>query len=439
MTKKHLTLDERMNIHYGLMNNYSFKKIALLVDKNCTTISREVRSHIYIEKKGVYGRGFNDCKRRKNCKECYEDCKEARCKKEFCSYCKNFCMTSRCPSYVKEVCPKLKRSPYVCNGCSKKMQCQLEKHFYSAELAYKQYRDQLTSARNGIAITEEEVLILNECLQEGFKKGQSIYHIIQTVGEEVIGFSPKTIYKYIQEGVFKGIGNIDLPRKVRYRPRVKKEDRIVKKDKNCREGRTYEDFKAFKEGHPDVPVVEMDSVLGKKGINEKVLLTIHFTNCKLMLAFIRDRNTAASVVETFDSFKEKLTTEEFSKLFPVLLTDNGSEFSDPLPIELNKATGEIATRIFYCDARQSQQKGACENNHEFIRRISPKGRSMNPFTQEDIDLMMSHINSYKREELGGKSPYEVFSFLYGTNILDKLNIRGIDPKEVTLKPELLKK
>ncbi len=157
------------------------------------------------------------------------------------------------------------------------------------------------------------------------------------------------------------------------------------------------------------------------------------------MCFIRDRNTSSSVIGIFDQLKLKLGREDFSRIFPVLLTDNGSEFSDPLPIEADKATGEICTRIFYCDLNMSQQKGACENNHEFIRRIIPKGRSLNPYTQEDIDLMMSHINSYLRAELGGKSPYDMFEFLYGRNILDKLNIRRIDPTEVILRPELLAK
>ena len=100
-------------------------------------------------------------------------------------------------------------------------------------------------------------------------------------------------------------------------------------------------------------------------------------------------------------------------------------------------SGEILGQIFYCDPGQSQQKGACENNHELIRRVIPKGKSMNPYTQEKVDLMMSHINSYLRAELGGRSPYDVFAFMYGTDILDKLNIRRIEPSEVVLKPSLL--
>ena len=172
-------------------------------------------------------------------------------------------------------------------------------------------------------------------------------------------------------------------------------------------------------------------------MDEKCLLTIHFTNCKLMLAFLRDRNSVASVVEVFARLRELFGNETYSRLFPVLLTDNGSEFSDPSTIEMDSSSGEILSQVFYCESRQSQQKGACENNHEFIRRVIPKGKSMNAYNQDKIDLLMSHINSYLGAELGGRSPYDVFTFMYGPNILDKLNIRRIEPSDVKLKPSLL--
>ena len=320
----------------------------------------------------------------------------------------SFCMTSLCGSYVKERCPKLKKPPYVCNGCSGRPNCNLEKHVYRPQKAQAEYEHTLRQCRSGFVI-----------------------------GEEVVGYSAKTIYTYIDAGVFEGIGNLDLPRKVRYRARRKSCQQNVKKDKACRIGRTRADFLLFLQENPDVAIIEMDTVEGRKGIDEKCLLTIHFTNCSLMLAFIRDRNSAASVVEVFTRLRSMLGKDVHARLFPVLLTDNGGEFSDPLAIEMEPSSGEILSQVFYCDAGQSQQKGACENNHALIRRVIPKGKSMNPYTQEKIDLMMSHINSYLRAELGGRSPYDVFTFMYGPDILDKLNIRRIEPSEVVLKPSLL--
>ena len=187
--------------------------------------------------------------------------------------------------------------------------------------------------------------------------------------------------------------------------------------------------------NPDTPIVEMDSVEGTKG--GKVLLTIHFTNSQFMLAFIRDANTSRSVIDIFEDLYWELSPDIFLKLFPVILTDNGSEFSNPDAIEFDKL-GNPRTRIFYCDQSAPYQKGAIENNHEIIRRIVPKGHSFNSYLQKDISLMMDHVNSYGRKKLNDRSPYSVFSFLHGAVTLEKLGSEYISPNDVTLIPKLLK-
>ena len=93
--------------------------------------------------------------------------------------------------------------------------------------------------------------------------------------------------------------------------------------------------------------------------------------------------------------------------------------------------------MFYCHAGASFEKGACEVNHEFIRRVIPKGTDI-PLSQPKISLMMSHINSYAREGLNGRSPYDLFSLIYGEDALQKLGIQRIPAREIILKPELLK-
>lgn len=179
----------------------------------------------------------------------------------------------------------------------------------------------------------------------------------------------------------------------------------------------------------------MDSLEGKKG--GKVLLTLHFTIPQLMLAFLRDANTSQSVINIFNRLYLDLSPDIFCGLFQVLLGDNGSEFSNPSAIETD-LQGNQRTRVFYCDPQAPYQKGAAENNHTLIRRIIPKGTSLDRFTQEDITLMMNHINSYGRPNLGDKSPYEVFASLYGENILRRMGAELIPTDKVTLRPSLLK-
>ena len=235
------------------------------------------------------------------------------------------------------------------------------------------------------------------------------------------------------------VRNIDLPRKVRFRERYKKPE--FKVDKGCRIGRTYKDFEIFMNKYPDTAVVQMDTVIGVPG--GKCLLTIHFVESSLMLAFLRDANTSQSVIDIFNGLDEVLGAETFDELFPVILTDNGSEFSNPTKIERREQAptdfARLRTNLYYCDAGSPYQKGAIEVNHELIRRILPKGTSFDQLTQEDIFLMMNHINSYKRKKLNNRSPYETFSFYHGEDVLEKLACRQVAAKDIMLKPALLKK
>ena len=186
----------------------------------------------------------------------------------------------------------------------------------------------------------------------------------------------------------------------------------------------------------DISYVEVDSVIGRVG--GKVLLTIHFKSCDLMLAFLRDRNTSQSVIDIFDYLYGLLGHSCFKKLLGVVLTDNGSEFTNPKALEFD-TQGSQRTKVFYCDPYASFQKPNVELNHEFLRRILPKGYPFDHLIQEDVNIMMSHINSYSREKFGDKSPIEVFQTLYGADILEKLSIFQIPPNEILLKPTLLKK
>ncbi len=189
--------------------------------------------------------------------------------------------------------------------------------------------------------------------------------------------------------------------------------------------------------NPESAVVQMDSVIGRSG--GKCLLTIHFVDTGLMLAFLREANTSGSVIRIFDALDAVLGTQDFNRLFPVILTDNGSEFSNPRQIEYRDRTPLHRTNIFYCDAGCPYQKGACEVNHELIRHILPKGISFDNLTQKDIFLMMDHINSYKRKKLNNRSPYDAFSFYYGEDLLKKLGCAPVAAGDIILKPKLLKK
>lgn len=426
---KHLSIEERTTIKTMLDSSASFKEIARVLGRDCTTISKEIRNHLLFQKTGCYGHSFNDCANRRSC-PVSGLCSDPGCRFRRCSNCSKCHL--HCQDYYKEYCPSLSRSPYVCNGCCKRQKCTLEKHIYSAVFAQKEYQLVRSESRSGVCISEAEALQLDSFISPLIQKGQSIHHICIS-NPSVVMFSEKTLYNYVDSGIFSA-RNIDLPRKVIYKTRKSRHDSF-KVDKACRIGRTYQDYLAFLENWPDCPVVQIDSVEGRKG--GKVLLTIHFVKAEFMLAYIRDRNTASSVFQIFERLYWELRPDRFLKLFPVLLADNGSEFSDPLALEMD-AENNLRTRVFYCDPSAPYQKGAVENNHEFIRRILPKGTSFDNLTQADIDFMMNHINSYTRSSLGDHSPYEMLRLFYGQEVLDILDAVLISPNDIILRPELLK-
>ncbi|MGN0334923.1 MAG: IS30 family transposase, partial [Lachnospiraceae bacterium] len=310
--------------------------------------------------------------------------------------------------------------------------CKLKRHLYEAKYAQNEYEAVRSESRQGFAISSEELKRIDGILSPLIKQGQSVHQICVN-NVDLIMLDEKTIYNYIDAGLL-SVCNSDLPRKVRYRIRKKKKP--VRVDKKCHVGRTYEDFQAYIAANPDVAVVEMDSVEGRKG--GKVFLTIFFQSCNLMLAFIRDANTARSVTDIFNQLYVLLGHEKFTELFPVIITDRGSEFTDPLGIEFN-GDGERRTRVFYCDPQRSNQKGGCEVCHEMIRRVLPKKTSFDNLTQDDVSLLMSHINSYTRKKLNDQSANQLFSFFYGGDTLAKLGIKEIPANEINLTPYLLKK
>ncbi len=430
---KHLSLDERLTIEREISLGKSFKYIGSLLNKDCTTISKEIRNHFKTKESGGYGRVFNNCIYRNECKlnSLCDNCHQS--KNRLCRYCLK--CRNVCSKYKEEKCVKLNKPPYVCNSCKNISRCSLTKHIYEGAHAFNEYKQLLTESRSGVMIDQDEIDNLNNILVPLIKEqGQSINQVFIN-NPNTIMHSEKTIYKLVDLGILR-IRNIDLPRKVRFRER-RKQATIYKIDKHCLEGRTYEEFESYIKENPDTPVVEMDSVEGRKG--GKVLLTIHFVNTSFMLAYIRDHNDSQSVINIFNMIQSIIGITKFKELFVVILTDNGSEFSNPSEIEYDSNTREQRTKVFYCHPSSPFEKGSCEVNHELLRRILPKGQSFDDLKQKDINLIMSHINSYKRNKLNNKSPIELFSFIYGKETIDKLEIQEIESNKVSLSPQLLKK
>lgn len=430
---KHLTMSQRIIIEKGLENNETFLEIAKITGKDPSTISKEVRKHLIHHVKENYGKDIV-CAKRAQCR-IRVLCSQQSCVR-FCKLCANrkIQCTQICSEYEEKRCNQLKIAPYVCNGCAKKSRCLLRRSYYSAKQAQDGYLELLVSAREGINQSPVDIAMIDELISPLLKKGQSVAHIYANHGSE-IPFCRKTFYNYIDKSVFTA-RNIDLRRRVRYKVR-KRPTRVSVTAREFRVGRMYEDFYKLMKEHPDIPVVEMDTVVGGTGKGKKVFLTMFFRNCSLMLIFLLEEKTWEHVTKVFNWMNDKLGTETFRELFPVILTDNGTEFQKPIFLERD-AKGNERTKIYYCNPNSSWQKGMIEKNHTYIRLVIPKGESLEWLTKKDATLLMNHINSEARDKLNGCTPFSLSLMLLNNQLHDLLNLEAIAPDDVSLRPRLLK-
>ena len=428
---QHMSLEDRNTIFNGLNVRKPISKIAEEVGKSRSTISREIRKHIVEVDQGAPHRIKNRCEHRMNCQRrgLCEDKPDCTRKCSTCSKC-----NSLCPEYIEERCSQLLMPPYVCNGCGSLSSCVLMKAFYKPSVAQNKYIETLHSAREGYNMTTLELRNVDNIVSPLIKQGQSIHHIAVHAGDQLT-VSESTISRLIKDKML-SVTVLDQPRVCGLKPR-KSKPKLKKVDRSCRENRNYEDYEYFIAKHPELQAVQMDSVIGT--IGGKTLLTFIFPKSELMLAFLCDFHTAACVQFWIEAIYEALGTD-FQTLFPIILTDNGSEFSNPVAIE-TAPDGSTRTRVFYCDPMASWQKPQVERNHEFIRLILPKGSSFDELSQNDIGRVMSHINSYSRPSLGDKSPFQIFAFLHGQRRLEALLRLScqtiIQPGKIVLKPSLL--
>ncbi|MEG0672310.1 IS30 family transposase, partial [Clostridium sp.] len=410
---KHLRIEDRLIIEYGLDQNYTLKEIADRLKKDPTTISKEIRRNRFSRINKKNENDLQSCENRRSCTK--TNLCNSRCGKS-CKKCAFINCYRTCSDYSIKKCSKPNRYPYVCNGCSNIATCTNEKSYYKAKVADTKYKEILTSSREGLNITSDELEKLDKIISPLILKGQSIYHIFTNHKDE-ISCCERTLYSYFDKNAFTA-RNIDLPRKVKYKPR-KKTTLPVIKEFNYRISRNYDDFISFLEDNPNTSVVEMDTVYGTR--SGKVLLTLFFRNCSLMLAFLINSCSQIHVNEVIENLYDMLGPEIFKRSFPVILTDNGSEFKNPQAIEFD-AKGNRRTKVFYCNPMASYQKPHIEKNHEYIRYITPKGVSLNNRTQEDITLMINHINSTTRASLNGNTPFKLAHMLLDNSLLDKLSL-----------------
>jgi transposase, IS30 family len=422
----HISLDDRIIIQEFLDQGTRLKDLAGQIKKHPSSVAHEIKRFRSRRLPARYNDSArNNCVHRKTCLK--RDICKLGCQRR-CSAC-NKC-NQVCPDFVREECPTPAHFPYVCNACPTKNGCRKVKYFYSASVADTISRDLRKGSRIGIALSQQQLLELDLLLTPLIQKGQPVNHIFATQKDK-IPCSKRTLYRYIDLG-YLATRNIDLRRKVSYKPR---KSRVKKSpDPAYRQNRTYSDFLVHAGYHPDLQIVEMDTVIGR--IGGKVLLTMLFRDSDLLLIFLLPNNTQSAVLEVFDSLEHTLGISLFQACFPIILTDNGSEFQNPAILE-KAVNGRPRCRIFYCDPMASWQKGRIEKTHEYIRYVLPKGTSFDGLSQDDVDLLMNHINCTCRDILGESCPFDLACQTMA-DVISPLQLYRVPANQVHLKPGLIK-
>ena len=414
---KHLSLEDRIMIETGLTNGATRKSIADTLGKSSSTICKEVKNNSIVQ------RFRKPYMRRNGTYDCTEFTK--------CGH-NQFC-PNECPDRKPVPCKRKDRKVGVCNGCPDYQTCKLNKRLYIAQEAHERYRYSLKDSREGINLTTSEAKKIGDILKDGTERGLSLYAIKKAHPE--ITQSERTLYNYIEAGVFSpsGLINIDLPVKVK-RKSNKPAKVKIRKDSAYLKGRTYKDFEVFMTAHRNLPVVEMDTCYNSH-TDGPFIQTFQFVEYGLMIGIYHESKTAEEMYKGVKLLKEWLG-DTFDRVMPVILTDRGAEFTAAADIEA------LGCRIFYCDPMASSQKPHVENNHLLFRRICPKQsdlRKLGLTSQAKLDLVFSHINSYPREEKFGKSPIEIFQFYHpDSDLLNRLHLKKIDLDKLLLKPSLLR-
>ena len=364
---KHLDLGQRKSIANMLALGWALKRIAAVIGMDPTSISKEIK--------------------------------------------RNRSQTQPGPE-----CPKLARFPFVCDGCPKryqKKQCRCGRWRYIADVAQGLADGRLVQSRAGIDATEGEFAAVDKAVKDGVASGKSIYAISRD--EAVAGVaSQSTIYSWISKGIMTTKRH-DLPKAVRYKKRKKGAQYDYKgASKKGKEGRSYLDYLAFRRANPGAFGVQMDYlgsvVTDEFAIFVAVIPELHFAFGRKMR-----KGDSAAVSEFWGRLESALGADAFALVVPFILTDNDPCFSDCLSIEFSKETGEMRTKVFYCDPYVSNQKGSVENMNGQLRKYFPKKGSVDGLTREYVAQAFDGINSSPIKSLGGETPKAAFAKVFGAD------------------------
>ena len=214
----------------------------------------------------------------------------------------------------------------------------------------------------------------------------------------------RTLYNYIDKGVFLNLTNKNLPVKRNKKRGYKK----VRVQKRASVGTSIEERPEYIKDRKEFGHWEMDSVVGKRGKSKNTFLVLTERKTRNEIIFKLPDHSAAEVVKAVDRL-EITWGSMFSNVFKTITVDNGTEFSYFNELERScTKPNEKRTKVYYCHPYSSWERGSNENNNKMVRRIVPKGTNFNDMTDDEVLDMQIWINGYPRRIHNYHSAAELF-------------------------------
>lgn len=410
MSKKRLDHYDRINLQAGIAKGYSLRKIAQLLGKSRSTIYREIIINCY----------YKDC--RHTCAHCSLKCNDL-----------THYSHGQCQKFIAYECVYWKSFPYTCNGCKESQFCTNRKRYYDCAEAHDSSKRRRIEPRTFKGISNDDLKEIDPIVSDGVRNGQSIHHIYISSSILQKKCCERTIRRYIYNG-YLSVKAHQLPRYTRYSHKYNYEKKkIVNVERML--SRTFQDYLKYVEEHPNDNIFQYDSVEGKKE-DKKAILTITYPEFRFQFGYLISKQNSNSVYRKLRKL-QALLGERYEEIFQINLSDNGPEFAKFHELEINEY-GHHLCKVFFTNPYKSTDKASCERNHEFIRYVIPKGKSLDFLTQAKVELLFSHINSYVRKSNKNKTPYDLMVERFGIEFMEIIGIKRISAKDVCLKPSLLK-
>lgn len=216
----------------------------------------------------------------------------------------------------------------------------------------------------------------------------------------------KTLYNYIDKGIFVNISNKDLPVKRNKKTRNYKK---VKVSLNNLKGTSIEERPEGIEVREEYGHWEMDCVVGKKSGSGAVLLVLSERQSRKEIIRKMPDKTQESVVKVIDGLEKKFG-DKFYDIFKTITVDNGSEFLDYKALERSVIKPDKQRlKVYYAHPYSAWERGTNENSNKLIRRFIPKGTDIGNISQADVKRIERWMNNYPRRIFGYKTPNEMAS------------------------------